>query len=231
MHTGIKRNIKQYIAPALWLAFVIGFYVALHHFVTLEGVRRQADYVTPFLYDWYWLLLGLYFLLYVIISALPVPGETGLSFLGGYLFGPAVGLTCIITAAVVGALMGFYGVQHWYRPRFAHAKSGLLVRVREQLERTSAWHMISLRLIPVIPFFVMNYASGLTNMSPITFAWTTAVGILPLCSLYIWTGTELRTISSLKDMLSWRVIALLSCLALLSFAPTILKKVYPRRSH
>ena len=221
---------KKYIFPLLWLAFLIGFYLLLHHFVTLEGVRRQADYVTPFMQDWYYLILGIYFVLYVIISVLPIPGETGISFLGGYLFGAPVGLSCIIIAATIGALISFYAIRSWYRPRFAHSKSGLLVQVKRQLEHASAWYIISLRLIPVIPFFVMNYGAGLTSMSPIMFTWTTAVGILPLCSLYVWTGKELRNITSLSDILSWKVIALLSALALLSMAPTLIKKWNSARS-
>jgi len=217
--------VKKYIIPILWGLALLGFYILLQRFVTIEAVRHHAEYVMPFMANWYYLIIFIYFVIYTIISILPIPGETGLSFLGGFLFGPGVGIILVIGAATLGALIAFYIIRIWYRPYLFKNYANIFIQVKNQLEDASPLYLISLRLIPVIPFFVMNYAAGLTHMSPITFAYTTALGILPLCSLYVWAGRELRTITSFKDVLSWRVLALLLGLAFITMLPTIVAKL------
>lgn len=216
---------KKYLIPIIWGIALLGFYLLLQRFVTIEAVKRHADYVMPFMADWFYLIVIIYFVIYTIISILPIPGETGLSFLGGYLFGPVLGIILVISAATFGALIAFYAIRKWYKPYLFKNYATIFIQVKNQLEGASPLYLISLRLIPVIPFFVMNYAAGLTHMSPFTFAYTTALGILPLCSLYVWAGRELRTITSFKDVLSWRILALLLGLAFITMLPTIITKL------
>lgn len=217
--------VKKYIIPILWGLALLGFYILLQRFVTIEAVKKHADYVMPFMAKWFYFIVIIYFVIYTIISILPIPGETGLSFLGGYLFGPVLGLILVISAATLGALIAFYVIRKRYRLYLLRRYAPIFVPVKNQLEGANPLYLISLRLIPVIPFFVMNYAAGLTNMSPITFVYTTALGILPLCSLYVWAGRELRTITSFKDVLSWRILGLLLGLAFITMLPTIVTKL------
>lgn len=220
---------KKYLIPIIWGIVLLGFYLFLQRYVTIEAVRKHADYVTPFMADWFYFIVIIYFVIYTIISMLPIPGETGLSFLGGYLFGPVLGIILVISAATFGALIAFYVVQKWYRTYLLKRYANIFIPVKNQLEGASPLYLISLRLIPIIPFFVMNYASGLTHMSPVMFAYTTALGILPLCSLYVWAGKELRTITTFKDVLSWRILALLVGLAFITMLPTIISKMRSRK--
>jgi len=164
------------------------------------------------------LMLGGYFLLYVAVAGLSLPGATVLTLAGSAVFGFWTGLVTVSFASTAGAVLACalsrYVLRGWVRARFSET----LARVDRGVERDGAWYLFSLRLVPVIPFFLINLAMGLSSMPLRTYAWVSQAGMLPGTAVYVFAGVELGRIASPRDILSPGVLAALCLLGLFPLA-------------
>ncbi len=163
--------------------------------------------------------VALFFLVYFLISALSIPGTRILSLLGGALFGLLEGTLLVVTAATSGAviamLLSRYLLRDWVQRRF----STMMDKVNSGMARNGSYYLFAVRLVPILPFSVINLLMGLTPFPIIRFALITLVGLLPSIVLYISTGRQLSQIRSIQDVLSPSILllfALLGALPLLS---------------
>lgn len=152
--------------------------------------------------------VGLFFVVYFLISALSIPGTRILSLLGGALFGLAEGTLLVATAATSGAVVAMlisrYLLRDWVKRRF----STMMERVDRGMKINGAYYLFAVRLVPVLPFSVINLLMGLTPFPVIRYAVLTLLGLLPSIMLYISTGRELSEIESLQDILSPKILLL-----------------------
>jgi len=162
-----------------------------------------------------------FILLYVIIAGLSIPASAILSMAGGFLFGVVLGIVYVNIGATLGSaciflvtryLLGGW-LQNRYRPQ--------LQRFNKEMARHGYNYLLTLRLIPIFPFFLVNIFGGLTKLSFWSFIWTTSLGILPADAVYTFAGSQLGSIGSVEDVFSRNMIIVLSLLALLSLAPVI----------
>ncbi|MBS0847539.1 VTT domain-containing protein [Citrobacter sp. JGM124] len=152
--------------------------------------------------------VGLFFLTYFLISALSIPGTRILSLLGGALFGLLEGTTLVATAATSGAviamLLSRYLLRDWVQRRF----STMMDKVNQGMANNGSYYLFAVRLVPVLPFSVINLLMGLTPFPVLRYALLTLVGLLPSIVLYISTGRELSQIQSMQDILSPKILLL-----------------------
>jgi len=152
--------------------------------------------------------VGLFFLVYFLISALSIPGTRILALLGGALFGLLEGTLLVVSAATSGAviamLLSRYLLRDWVQRRF----STMMGRVNTGMARNGSYYLFAVRLVPVLPFSVINLLMGLTPFPVMRFAVITLVGLLPSVVLYISTGRELSQIQSVQDILSPSILLL-----------------------
>jgi len=99
-----------------------------------------------------------------------------------------------------------------------------LAGFNKSLKQDGHWYLLSIRLIPVVPFTLMNILSGLTKIDLFTFTWTTFVGIIPGTFIYIYAGSKLGTITKVSNIFSMEIIAALVFLSLLGLMPILLKR-------
>ncbi|MGV8936935.1 MAG: FAD-dependent oxidoreductase [Allorhizobium sp.] len=162
----------------------------------------------------------LYFGIYVAVAAFSIPAGTLMTLAGGALFGFWSGVLVVSFASSLGALLAFLAsrlllrefVQRHYGPRLAPFNKGL--------EKDGAFYLFTLRLIPVVPFFVVNLVMGLTPLRALTFYWVSQLGMLPATAVYINAGTQLAHIDSTADILSPGILA---SFALIGIFPWIAK--------
>jgi uncharacterized membrane protein YdjX (TVP38/TMEM64 family) len=183
------------------------------------------------------LLIGL---IYVAVTALSLPVATALTILAGALFGRLAGTLIVDVSATAGATLAFlatrYVLRDWVRRHMDTpvdpGEDARSPRARRARSRHAAWSAVSegirvhgfnyllvLRLLPVVPFFLVNLVSGLTPMPLRTFSLGTLVGIVPGTFLYVNAGTELGTLTRPADVFSVRVLGALALLALFSLLP------------
>ena len=163
-----------------------------------------------------------FFLVYVAVTGLSLPGAALMTLVAGAIFGLLWGSVLVSFASSIGATLAFLAsrflLRDWVRRRFGHA----LRKVDEGIEREGAFYLFTLRLIPVVPFFVINLALGLTPIRTATFYWVSQLGMLAGTIVYVNAGTQLAAIESPAGILSP---GLLGAFALLGLFPLLAKKV------
>jgi pyruvate/2-oxoglutarate dehydrogenase complex dihydrolipoamide dehydrogenase (E3) component/uncharacterized membrane protein YdjX (TVP38/TMEM64 family) len=168
------------------------------------------------------LYIGAFFLLYVAAAALSLPGAVILTLSAGALFGLWTGLATVAGAATLGGTFAFlssrYLLRDWVKARFGTRVDA----VDRGIEKHGPFYLLTLRLNPAVPYWLVNLAMGLTRMRVATFVPYTLIGILPASFIYVNAGTQLAAIERTEDILSPR---LLGALLLLSLFPLIAARV------
>jgi uncharacterized membrane protein YdjX (TVP38/TMEM64 family) len=202
----------------LGLGLVLGFYLSgLHERFSWSWLRANLTELQQAADEHLLRAVLVFFLVYVLATSLSLPVSVWLTLLGGALFGRWVGTAVVGVAATLGSTVAMlasrYVFRDWVRRRFG----ARLAAIDRGVERDGAYYLLTLRLMPVVPFWLINLGVGLTPMPARTFAAVSWVGILPATFLYANAGTELGRVESPADVLSPRVIGallLLSCLPL-----------------
>lgn len=223
----------------LLLALAIGAFVALDlgRFLSVEALKAsQADFAQlqaerPLT------VAAVYFVLYVAATALSIPGATIITLAGGALFGLWQGLLIVSFASTIGATLAFlasrFVLRDWVEGKFGQR----LADINQGVDKEGAFYLFTLRLIPVVPFFLINLLMGLTRMKAFTFYWVSQLGMLAGTAVYVNAGTQLAQLDSLKGIVSP---ALLGSFVLLGVFPLIARrivaavhkrKVYARWAH
>src|SRR4051812_41972548 len=156
--------------------------------------------------------LAVFFVVYAAVTALSLPAAAGLSLVAGALFGRWLGTLVVLLAATLGATLAFLGSRYllrdWVRRRFG----GRLEAVDRGVERDGVSYLLALRLVPAVPFVLVNLGMGLTRMKALPFALVSLVGMLPGTFLYVNAGTELGRLGSPGEVLTPRVLIALALL-------------------
>src|SRR6185503_13736781 len=164
----------------------------------------------------------LYFAAYVAVTGLSLPGATLLTLAGGAVFGLLWGTVIVSFASSLGATLAFlasrFVLRDWVRGRFGER----LKAIDEGLAKEGALYLFTLRLLPVVPFFLINLSLGLSAMRVWTFYWVSQVGMLAGTLVYVNAGTQLARLDSPRGILSWQ---LLGAFLLLGIFPLVAKKV------
>ncbi|MEO7244552.1 MAG: FAD-dependent oxidoreductase, partial [Rubrivivax sp.] len=167
-------------------------------------------------------VLGGFFALYVAVTALSLPGAAVLTLAAGALFGLVTGTLLVSFASSIGATLAMLVARYLLRDPVRARFGERLADIDRGLERDGAFYLFTLRLVPLVPFFVVNLLMGLTAMPARRFYWVSQLGMLAGTLVYVNAGTALAGISSLKDVLSP---ALVGSLVLLGLLPLIGRKV------
>ncbi|HEX8365828.1 MAG TPA: FAD-dependent oxidoreductase [Allosphingosinicella sp.] len=212
--TAGKLLLLALIAAAVAAFFALG----LHHALTLDALKARQAELAALLEARPALLIGGFFLLYVAVTALSLPGAAVMTLAAGAIFGLVTGTIIVSFASTIGASLAFlssrYLLRDWVRARFG-SKAAAIDR---GIERDGAFYLLTLRLIPAFPFFLINLAMGLTAMRLVAFALASQAGMLPGTIVYVNAGTQLARIGSGMDVLSP---ALLGSLVALGLFPLI----------
>lgn len=154
---------------------------------------------------------------YVAVTGLSLPGATALTLIGGSLFGLWTGTLLVSFASVVGATAGMIVARYFLRDAIKRRLPDVVAKVDRGIEADGARYLFALRLVPVVPFFAVNLAMGLTRMPVRTFAWVSQLGMLPGTLLYVNAGHQLASIENPGDILSPRIVLAFAALAALPF--------------
>ena len=215
----------------LWLglgvlaAVALFFALDLQRFLSLAAVQGSLGSLREAYAEHGPLMVGGYFLCYVLMAALSLPGATVMGLAGGAVFGFWVGTLAVSFASTIGATLAFLMSRYLLRDAVQRRFGDRLAAVNEGVAREGAWYLFTLRLIPVFPFFVINLVMGLTPMPARTFYWVSQLGMLGGTMVYVNAGRELGRLESLSGILSP---SMLLAFALLGLFPLAVKKVVAR---
>lgn len=171
-------------------------------------------------------------LIYVAVTGLSLPGATVLTLAYGWYFGFWQGFLIVSFGSTAGATLAFLLSRYLFRDWVQSKLQQRFARIHTAFEREGAYYLFTLRLVPVIPFFVINAVMGLTSIKVATFWWVSQLGMLPGTAAYVYAGSTVPSLQSLAEdgvsgVLSWQMFAAFAVVGLL---PLVVKKVLPQKS-
>lgn len=197
------------------------FIFDLQRFLTLDYLKTsQAEFAVLYAAHPVPVIVG-YFVMYIIMVAASLPGAAIISLAGGALFGFWVGTLVVSFASSIGATLAAILARYLFREPVERNFGDKLSLINEGIKREGAFYLFTMRLIPAIPFFVINVVMGLSAMPLKTFYWVSQLGMLPGTMVFLNAGSELGKIESMGDILSP---GLLISFALLGIFPLVAKK-------
>lgn len=216
---------KISIAVGIALALSAFFYFDLGRFLSLTALKENRDSLLAFADENFAAAVGIFIVAYAIVTGLSLPGAVILTLAGGFLFG-AVGATFFVNiGATTGATLAFLTARYLLKDTVEQKFGKWLGPFQEGFSKNAFSYLLTLRLIPLFPFFIVNLVSGLTRVSVGTYVAATALGIIPGSFVYAYAGRQLGTINSLKEIASPNVIGAFVLLGLLALVPVVYKKV------
>lgn len=199
-------------AIAAYFVFDLGQILSLESFKASQADIVAAKDANPVLY------MSGFFILYVAVTGLSIPGAAIMSLVAGALFGVVVGTVIVSFASTIGATLAFlsarFVLRDWVQGKFGER----LRAIDDGLEKDGAFYLFTLRLIPVFPFFVINLLMGLTRIKTRTFFWVSQLGMLPATVVFVNAGTQISRIESTAGLLSPTLIASFVALAFFPWA-------------
>jgi pyruvate/2-oxoglutarate dehydrogenase complex dihydrolipoamide dehydrogenase (E3) component/uncharacterized membrane protein YdjX (TVP38/TMEM64 family) len=212
------------IVLLLLLALVIGAFVALDlgRYLSFEQLKASQASFDQLYAQQPVVVAAVYFGVYVLATALSIPGAVIITLGGGAVFGLWQGLLLVSFASTLGATLAFlasrFVLREWVEARFGQR----LADINAGVDKEGAFYLFTLRLIPVVPFFLINLLMGLTRMKTWTYYWVSQIGMLAGTAVYVNAGTQLAQLDSVRGILSP---ALLGSFVLLGIFPLLARRV------
>jgi uncharacterized membrane protein YdjX (TVP38/TMEM64 family) len=221
---GASSRGKLIVLALFGAAIVLFFYLDLGRYLSLEALKANRDSLLAFTDEHYGTAVGIFVVSYCLLVAVSLPGAVFFTLAGGFLFGSLVGTLYVNLGATTGATLAFLASRYLLRDWVERKFGGRLGPLQEGFAKNAFSYLMTLRLIPIFPFFIVNMVSGLTRMSLGTYVAATAIGIIPGSFVYAYAGRQLGTINSLKEIASPNVLLAFTFLGLLALVPTLYQK-------
>ncbi len=168
-------------------------------------------------------------LLYFVTVALSIPGATLLTLSGGFLFGPILGTLLVNIGASTGALAIFLAARYFLGSQVQEKYGEKLSRFNREIEQNGSSYLLTLRFIPIFPFFLVNLLPGFTTVKVSTFLWTTVVGIIPGSFVYTYLGFAGTTLQEGESPLTIEIQLALIFLGIISLVPVLYRKIRAKK--
>ncbi|MEZ7276509.1 FAD-dependent oxidoreductase [Pseudoalteromonas sp. 68 DY56-GL68] len=221
---------KIILLVGVLIAVTAFFYFDLHQLLTLNGLKGSMDQFSQWREQSPLLVIGAFFLLYVVVTALSLPGATILTLAAGALFGLIEGLLIASFASTVGATIAFLVSRYLLRDAIKLRFPERLTAIDAGVKKEGSFYLFTLRLVPIFPFFLINLLMGVTAIKAWTFFWVSQLGMLAGTFVFVNAGTQLAQIESLSGILSFNLILSFTLLGVFPFiAKALLNTIKKRR--
>ncbi len=223
----MNQNKKSMLLPRVILVLlvigVIGsyFYFDAGRFFNIEALREHRQALSQYVDNNVLLAMAIFFIAYVLMAALSIPGAGIMTLAGGAIFGLASGMLLVSFASSIGALLAFWGARFLFRDFVTDKFGDRLKSIEKGIEKDGAFYLLTLRLVPAVPFFVVNLLMGITRIKSLTYYVISQLGMLPGTLAYVYAGTQLARIEKISDVVSP---GLLAAFAIIGLLPILLRK-------
>jgi uncharacterized membrane protein YdjX (TVP38/TMEM64 family) len=218
-----KKNLK--ILIVVLSIILIGLLVRFGFFdlLTLENLRANQEILLDFKNQNYTLTVLLYCIVYIVVITFALPGAAILTLTGGFIFG-LLGLLWVLISASIGGTLSAILSRFLFRDTLQTKFKKQLEVFNEKINQNAISYLLSLRLLPIFPFFLVNVLAGLSKIPMRTIFLTTFFGIIPGSLAYINAGKEISKLTNTGDILSPSLIFGFVFLGLLALAPSLISK-------
>ena len=219
----LQLNKKIFIFIFIVLVFIVGF--NYDEVLSFNLIKQKYGDIQLLINDRYLFYYLLFFLGYIVVTALALPISLLKTLLAGALFGLLPGVILTSFASTIGSTLCFLISRYLFKDIFQEKYKKYLVKVNLGIKKEGLLYLLFLRLSPIFPFFLINLTFGLTQMKWTNFYWISQLGMLPATVLFVNAGNQLSQINNLEDILTMKVIVSLSAIGLL---PIVTKRIYEK---
>ncbi len=198
------------------------FFLDLNQYLNLDYLKSRQTELSSWKQGHPFQAALIYFIGYVVITSLSLPGAAVLTLVGGAQFGLLQGLLLVSFASTIGATLAFLISRYLLRDYVQNRFGSHLKAINEGIQKDGIFYLFTLRLVPVFPFFLINMVMGLTPIKTWSFFWVSQIGMLAGTGVYVYAGVQLGQIDSLRGIMSP---PLLLAFTLLGLFPFIAKKL------
>lgn len=219
---------------AVLALIVVVVLTQFRQYLTLESLAARESQLRDFQARNPNLVYGVAFLAYVAVTGLSLPGATGMTLVYGWYFQFLPALVLVSFASTTGATAAFLVSRYLLRDAVQNKFGDRLKSFNHHLETEGAFYLFTLRLIPVVPFFVINLVMGLTPMKTRTYWWVSQLGMLPGTVVYVYAGSRVPNLIVLAEQGAAAVFSPLQltqlafAFAMLGLFPLLVKKILSR---
>ncbi len=190
------------VAAAISGLIAAFFALGLQHYLTLDALKARQHLLDAYRAAHPLLLAGGFLAVYVIVTALSLPGALPLTLVAGAIFGLFQGTVLVSFASTIGATLAFLSSRLMFRASVERRFGGRLKTINTGIDQERGFYLFALRLVPAFPFVAINLLMGLSSLSVLTFYWVSQLGMLAGTLVYVNAGTQLAQLQSLSGVLS-----------------------------
>lgn len=225
-----ESRLRPVIVKVLLLAGLVAafWYFSAYHReeLTLERIAQRRAQFDAFRQQHPLGVYGVAFLIYVVVTGLSLPGAAVLTLSYGWFFGFVRAVILVSFASTTGATLAFLLSRYLFRDLIQRKFGDRLQTINESLQKEGAYYLFTLRLIPAVPFFVINAVMGLTPMRVRTYWWVSQLGMLPGTCVYVLAGSQIPSAEELVrqgvgGIMKWQMWL---AFALLGIFPLVVKR-------
>ena len=218
-------SIRKLVLLLVFIGVIAAFFsFGLQRHLSLDSLKENRDQLLEVTQSHYPAAVISFVGLYIVQTAFSLPGAAILTLAGGFIFGSVLGTLYVNVGATIGATLAFLAARYLFHDWVEKKFGNRLGPIQEGFARNAFHYLLTLRLIPVFPFFLVNLLSGLTRVTLGTYVLATAVGIIPGSFVYAYAGRQLGTINSLSEIASPRVLLAFTLLGVLALVPVLYRK-------
>ena len=227
-----KQNgwIRKVIVLCAVAALVVIAWIRFEDALSLQSLAQKEGEFRQYQADHPALVYGLAFTIYVASTSLSLPGATAMTLIVGWFFGFWPALLLVSFASTTGATLAFTFSRYLLHDSIQNRFGSRLKSFNEALKKEGAFYLFTLRLIPLVPFFVINLVMGLTPIKTSTFWWVSQLGMLPGTAVFVYAGSSVPSLQTLADKGAGGILSpqLLAAFILLGLFPITIKKIMSR---
>ena len=219
----VTYNIKIFLIFLLVLFFIISVFSM--DFITIDNIKSNKFQIGNFISNNYLISVFLFFISCIFFINSPIPFAAIIKLLGGFFFGFYLGAFYNIIATILSCLIGFWISRYAFKDIFERLYYERLKRIENEIEINGFYYFLSLRLVMVVPYFLINILAGISRISFRKYLFSTTLGVIPASLIYANGGNKLEQINSIHELFRIDIIFSLILVAFVALFPILKKKL------
>ena len=217
------KSTKKIIFGTILFFFVLSIYILFYEYIKFETLIEYRAEIKNFSENNFLLTLLLFTVIIIIFNNLPVPILVVSQIFGGFLYGFYLGVLINMIATFISSMTGFYVSRYLFKEYFQKKYSSDLKTVNSEVEKYGFNYFLSLRLLLVVPYFLINIFGGISKISQKNFISSSIIGVIPSAVMYAYVGQQIDIIADPYELLSLKLFIVFSLISLIIVFPVILK--------
>ncbi|MFT4244781.1 MAG: TVP38/TMEM64 family protein [Candidatus Woesearchaeota archaeon] len=219
----LKKHTQKFIVGIVLFFLILIVSIISYQYLTFESIIEYRDEIKVFSQENLLLSFFLFTFAVIIFNNVPIPFSIVSKVLGGFIFGFVGGVFVNIFACFISAMVGFYYSRYLFRDFYQQKFKHRLEIVEKEIREFGIYYFLSMRILMVFPYFLLNILGGISQISQRKFALSALLGSIPASTLFAYAGQQLATISSPQDIGTTQILIVIIFIAILPLIPVFMR--------